>query len=86
MCQCGGRCADDDDVRRAGAVSSVRDVVMLQVSASYVYHCFEQDLGIHQGCATLPERIVHDGRALELHRKASRDLPPCDFWRQQGHE
>ena len=28
-------------------MSSVRDVVMLQVSASYVYHCFEQDLGIH---------------------------------------
>ena len=32
-------------------MSSVRDVVMLQVSASYVYHCFEQDLGIHLGKA-----------------------------------
>ena len=29
----------------------MRDVVMLQVSASYVYHCFEQDLGIHLGKA-----------------------------------
>ena len=45
----------------------------------YVYHCFEQDLDIHQGCATLSECIVHDGRALELRRKASRDSPPCDF-------
>ncbi|XP_066333646.1 uncharacterized protein [Miscanthus floridulus] len=43
----------------------------------YVYHCFEQDLDIHPGCATLPQRIVHDGRALELRWKASRPCVQC---------
>ena len=54
-------------------MSSVRDVVMLQVSASYVYHCFEQDLGIHLGKAV----DLHVACFKEMIRRShGMSLPP----------
>ncbi|XP_066336915.1 G-type lectin S-receptor-like serine/threonine-protein kinase CES101 isoform X2 [Miscanthus floridulus] len=45
----------------------------------YVYHCFEQDihLHLHPCCASMPDHIIHDGRAFELRRKASRPCVLC---------
>ncbi|CAD6254208.1 unnamed protein product [Miscanthus lutarioriparius] len=42
----------------------------------YVYHCSEQDHDLHQCWASLPVRFLQDGRAFDLHRRASR---PCAF-------